>query len=202
MGFANDTAIGTPGRDRPIQSIAVGDQVLAGWPADGQALPRLSWKPALVSFSQGVPPGQPNTMIFLRFASGNLVCTPDQILMLANGKLKRADQLVPGDDALVGKDGQAITLQAIRLGTFTGGDHALATSDTFDGSIGGHLIQAGGVVVGDFMLQMHFAELSAAQKADGPAIGTREYESRHGLIARFARLLGLRRVGKFHSASS
>ncbi|MGN6253460.1 MAG: hypothetical protein ACTHO8_00500 [Solirubrobacterales bacterium] len=175
--FANLTPVGLPeGLRRPIAEIAVGDQVLAGKPSSG----KVEWEPARVGFSQGTEDGHQPAMAYLVYGDGEeLIASPDQPLMLADGSLTTAGRVVPGQE-LMGVDGNPVPVQLASLGGYDGGVHHIATNPDWDGSIDNHLIQANGVVAGDFTLQLHFPEVPASEKvADWeslPEIGTAEYQ--------------------------
>jgi len=175
--FANVTPIGLPdGQQRPIAEIEVGDMVLAGTVSSDE----VEWEPATVGFSQGTEGGSQPAMVYLVYGDGDgLVASPDQPMMLADGSLTTAARLAPGQD-LMGVDGQPVTLSLVSIGEYKGGVHHIATNPDWEGSIDKHLIQANGLVAGDFTLQLHFPHLPSSEKvADWealPELGTSEYQ--------------------------
>ncbi|MGN6662931.1 MAG: hypothetical protein ACTHK6_01800 [Solirubrobacterales bacterium] len=178
--FANLTPIGLPeGTQRPIAEIGVGDTVLAGKVSAG----KVQWQPARVGFSQGTEGGHQPAMTYIVYGDGEeLIGSPDQPLMLADGSLTTAARLVPGQE-LMGVDGNPLPVSLVSLGTYEGGVHHIATNPQWTGSIDDHLIQANGVVAGDFTLQLHFPQLPPSEKvADWeslPEVGTPEYQQSH-----------------------
>ena len=151
MAFGYGTRIETgPGIVRPIETLAVGDAVLAASLRAGQ----LEWTERTVEFSNGVPPGNQTMMVVLSWDVGEeqLVVTRDQPFLLAGGTITRAERLAPGDQ-LVRADGKPAVLRQVALGNFLGGIHDIATSRRFDG-IDNHLISATGIVAGDYALQI------------------------------------------------
>lgn len=105
------------------------------------------------------------TMVYLRFGEEqSLICTPDAVVLLPNGELRRSVKLNPRDQ-LVDKDGNAVPIESVVLGYYLGGVHDLAT-DAPTGSIDGHLLVANGVVIGDYTLE---TESPASAKKDPAA---------------------------------
>lgn len=185
--FANDTPVATPDGQKQIASIVVGEQVLAGSVTDTG----VSWSPTRVSFSEGTERGNEPAMVFLVYGDDNrlLVASPDQVFMLADGSLTTAAVLVPGQE-LRDADGNPVPVKTASLGPYVGGVHHIATETgkKWSGSIDGHLILAGGVVAGDYVLQLHFPEVPQAAKTAGhdglPHIGTAKYAQTHGSVRR------------------
>jgi hypothetical protein len=132
-------------------------------------------------------------MVYIGHDLGDMICTPDQVFMLASGKLMTANKLAPGDK-LVDKDGKAVVLHTVSIGDYKGGVHHIGTAGRFQDGVDGHLILASGVVAGDYMLQMHFDSIDDSLKApdqdDRPEIGTPKYASaRKSLKEASARVL-------------
>ena len=181
--FANATPIATPHGEVAIGGIAVGDQVLVGSVDNGS----VSFAPAGVTFSQGTNSGEEPAMVYLVYGDEPraLIGSPDQVFMLADGSLSTGGRLVPGQK-LMGQDGKPVPIVTVSLGRYTGGIHHIAVNASFDGSIDGHLIVAGGLVVGDFALQLHFPEIAASVKTPNhdnlPLIGTPQYAITHAHV--------------------
>lgn len=182
--FANGTPITTPRGEVAIASIVAGDEVLAGAMRGAS----VQFAPATVQFSQGTGDGgeQP-AMVYVVYGPDNraMVATPDQPFLLASGRFVTGSRLVPGQ-ALMGRDGTPKQVTTVSLGSYRGGVHHIATSTGWDGTTDGHLIVAGDVVVGDFVLQLHFPELSQSLKVDGhdalPLIGSDDYVRVHSHV--------------------
>jgi hypothetical protein len=183
-------AYGTPiavedERQRAIESLAVGDSVLAGWlPGTGGA---PAWKSISLAFSQGVPDETDQVTVYLAYGPAedtrDLICSSDQPLMLADGKLTRANRLVRGDQ-LMQVDGTPAEVQTIGIGSYTGGVHHIGTAMPIEHEgeyvlLDGHLIGAGGLVAGDYYLQLYFPAIDPGNKAEGheerPELGSPEY---------------------------
>ena len=180
--FAYGTQIGIPEGSKAIEQFSIGDQVLtANVTAHGDGV-NLSWTPATVSFSSGTgPDGYQPTMVFIRHGgAGSIIVTPDHLFLMPNGKLKRANRLVPGVDFLVSAEGVPVEINEVSLGEYRGGVHHIATDKEFSGEISGHLLISEGIVSGDFNLQIHAAALKEAFFVDDhdelPTIGQPEYE--------------------------
>ncbi|HYH81167.1 MAG TPA: Ig-like domain-containing protein [Longimicrobium sp.] len=185
--LANDTLVAlADGGFAQISTIPVGASVLAGSVAADEAGVRVSWAEAMVRFSQGTDSsGHQPLMIYLTFGpdgTQELICNTDQPFLLADGMLTTAGKLRPGQQ-LVGPDNGPLEIKLVSMGRYEGGVHHIATDIPWAGSANGHLLLAGGVVAGDWALQMHFKGLSADLKEDDhdalPLIGTPEYEDMH-----------------------
>lgn len=179
--FASQTPVAAPAGFRAIEDFAIGDEVLAAAKSGGG----WSWTPQTVQFSSGSPASAGmggNLMLSVVYGGEQvLIATANELFLLPDGKLKRADQLVPGTDSLVGEDGSSVAIDRILTGNYTGGVHHIATQVVsyrdFNGSIDNHLINANGVVVGDYLLQM-FQDTDKMKphiEPHAPVIGTREY---------------------------
>jgi hypothetical protein len=180
--FARATPITVPTGAVAIGDLVEGDEILAGSVNGGG----VTWSPQRLGFSQGSTGGYEPAMVYLHYGDEDraLIASVDQPLMLADGKLTTAGVLVPGQ-SLVDQDGNAVPLKTVSLGAYTGGVHHIATQTRWHGSVDGHLMLAGGVVAGDFTLQLHFRQVDGALKVDEhdalPAVGTPEYVAQHGL---------------------
>ncbi|WP_139487950.1 hypothetical protein [Brevibacillus dissolubilis] len=184
--FAYGTPIATPVGMKAIEEFIVNDEVLVAsevQTADGSM--QLNWAPKSVLFSSGTGPDSSQaSMIYLAYGDDQgLVVTPDHIFMLPNGKLKRADKLVPTEDQLLSPEGEAVPIHAVRLGSYKGGIHHIATDLNFDYKVEGHLLNANGVVCADYLLQIHFNQMPEDIKDYGhdelPEVGTEEYIARN-----------------------
>lgn len=151
---AYGTKIAVPDGDKKIEMFNVGDQVLA---ADMS----LNWSPTKISFSSGTgASSQQSTMVYIHFGDNDImIVTPDQLFMLSDRKLKRADRLIAGKDNLVDQNGKPVAINNIAIGRYKGGIHHISTSLNYNGSPDGHLLLAEGVVIGDFTLQINAREL-------------------------------------------
>ncbi len=187
--FAYGTKIGVPDGFKKIEQFEVGNRVLTADVESNGAGIKLNWTTARVSFSSGTgPDSHQSMMVYIHHGdSGSIIVTPDHLFLMPNGKLKRADRLVPGRDQLVSSKGQAVPIQEISVGEYHGGVHHIATEKEFTGDPNGHLLLSEGVVSGDFNLQIHAAQLKENHFVDDhddlPRIGTPEYEIQHVHLA-------------------
>jgi hypothetical protein len=179
--LAFGTPIATPDGAKAIELFNIGDSVSVGsWDKS-----KLGWANGLVQFSSGTDPGSINTMIFIQFGDGRkIIATPDNLFLMSDGKLKRADRLVPGKDQILTADGSALGVSAVLSGQWTKGLHHIATGLEFTGSLDGHLINANGIVTGDYCLQINQHELIKRglmdDPADTPALGSSKFAEMHG----------------------
>lgn len=183
--FAKDTLIAVPGGVAEIYTIPVGAQVLAGSVHDNNSV-KTSWSETRVKFSMGTGEGHQPMMVYINFGEDNkndLICTQDQPFLLHNGKFITAGKLVPGQ-TLVDKDGNEVIINLVSMGSYDGAVHHISTSKPWAGNPNGHLLLAGGVVVGDFEMQLKFDSLPESMKVQGhstlPSIGTPEYDAQFG----------------------
>ncbi|MGZ8220622.1 MAG: Hint domain-containing protein [Methylobacter sp.] len=193
--FANGTLIAVPSPVgfKKIEDIQVAkDKVCTAKLIIGEDNIKLAWGSAKVSFSQGTgPDSHQSNMISIIFdnpeikggAYKTIIVTPDHLFLISTGKLKRADQLVPGKDFLVNKEGNPISIHEISSGEYNGGVHHIATAKKFTGHLDDHLILAEGIVTGDFELQINSSKLKdymTEEHNKAPKIGTDAYVTNHG----------------------
>lgn len=184
--FANDTLVGLPKGQAPIYSIAAGDTVLSAAVTKADGNLKVTWSDTKVRFSEGTGKGgvQP-TMVYIAFGDDqieDIICSPDQPFLLSDGKYTLGGRLVPGQE-LVDRDGNPQVIKLVSIGNYTGGVHHISTNVPWEGSPNGHLILAGGVVAGDFDMQLKFPSINDSLKAHDlknlPEIGTPEYDKVH-----------------------
>ena len=174
MSFAYGTPVMGPGGFRPIETYAVGDEAM-GADMEGQ---QPVWAPQVVAFSNGIPPNpHEDHMVYLTYGeAGAMTVTIDQSFLLMDGVLKVATYLEPGDQ-LVGADGAAVLLTQVAVGRFQGGVHAIALAPMdWSGSADGHLLNAGGLVAGDYVANQHALEATQAEVASSPEQRRSDYD--------------------------
>ncbi|HOY04719.1 MAG TPA: hypothetical protein PLO67_04910 [Saprospiraceae bacterium] len=177
--FAKDTLVAVPGGYAEIYTIPQGAKVLT---ASAYEKGGLTWSESTVKFSMGTGEGPQPFMVYIGFekeGTKDLICTQEQPFLLSNGKYTTAGKLTPGMQ-LVDKEGEPVDIQFVSLGYYDGAVHHIATAAPWTGSPAGHLILAGGVVAGDFEMQIKFGELPDHLKDDvdntQPVIGTQAYD--------------------------
>ena len=115
----------------------------------------------------------------LRIDSNYLLVTGNQPFLMNDKTIKQAQKLIPGKDVLVKADGSTTPIISLEVGMFEKGVHHIATSNKPATSLGGHLMLANGIVVGDFSLQLGLSGGATASVKDvyaqAPIFGTREY---------------------------
>jgi hypothetical protein len=126
-------------------------------------------------------------MVYLAFGNSSqtagLICSTDQVFMLADGRLITAERLrVSGK--LMDKNGDPVAIHTVAIGSFTGGIHHIGTGTKLTSDINGHLLLAGGVVAGDYALQLNFPNIPAQLKTEDfavrPELGSQGYADAHG----------------------
>src|ERR671932_823858 len=188
--FAHGTRIGVPNGFKVIEQFQVGDRVLTADVEPSGTGVKLNWSTAKVTFSNGTgPDSHQAAMVYIHHGeTGIIIVTPDHLFLMPNGKLKRADRLVPGVDYLVSSEGQPVAINEVSIGEYTGGVHHIATNKEFTGDLNGHLLISEGVVSGDFNLQIHAAQLKESHFVDDhdnlPKVGTPQYEAQNADLVR------------------
>jgi hypothetical protein len=179
-----------------IQDFEVGDEVYVASVSTSKSGLQLSWESRVVDFSDGTSPnpnGQDMLLIHYREGQklGELTVTIDQLLLMPDGKLKRADRLQPGEN-LVREDGTLSEIVSVRVGHYTGGIHHIATPLDLNEelSIDGHLLSSNGVVTGDYWTQVYHItsdgtgqQLLTKGHEDLPVIGSEDYSRLPGIQA-------------------
>jgi hypothetical protein len=186
--YANGTLIlGTTGLKK-IEDFQRGDKVMAASISGAPGTATLAWDAARVDFSFGTGDGTQQGMVYIHYGDdGAMICTPDQLFLLENGKLKRGDRLVPGADQLVDPNGEPVDLHTIALGTYHGGVHHIATAPAFSGDLQGHLLNSAGIVTGDFDLQIHadyIKQFFVENHDDLPVVGSAAYEAAYPTLTK------------------
>jgi hypothetical protein len=171
------------GAVKAAEEYAVGDDVYV---ADDRSLGTWSRRPVVWSAGVGAAA---NTMLHVEYAAGDgsehVVVAPEQLFLTAQRRLQAAATLVPGVDALVAADGSSRPVLALEAGQLARTIHGLSTSREPATSPDGHLILAGGVVCGDWALQIASCgdgspELGLVDDhAALPRLATPEYRAAH-----------------------
>jgi hypothetical protein len=134
-------------------SVEPGSEVSGGSVGPGG---ELHWAPATVAFSAPAPDaGEPMVLLDYGDERRRLAALPDQVFMRADRSLVRAVALTPGCE-LVDPAGIPVPVHAVGRGRACGDAHLIATDTSWNGSPDGHLLALGGVVAGDYTLQLHF----------------------------------------------
>ncbi|GHE97759.1 hypothetical protein [Streptomyces fumanus] len=153
--FGQDTPIeARPGEFVKVQDIKTGDSILAAGAS-------LAWQPTQVSFASGMETAQPAFPVLnVVFAYDTediraLQVTDDTLFLMADGLLKSAGVLVPGDRLRRADGGEAEVFGPVTR-SLSVGVHSLEMGP-FDGvNLDGHLLSTYGVVTADLSVQrMH-----------------------------------------------
>jgi len=156
MSFTSDTVIEqSPGSWRQVEAYEKGDPISAA-SSLGTA---WSWAESTVVYNVGGET-RPQPAIYIRFGGGGeLVVSLDQPMMTRGGAMKPANALDPETDTLVGSDGSAVPVTTVMTGMFNGRFYDLvATTEQWEGTGDGHLLNCAGVICGDYLVQMHQGE--------------------------------------------
>jgi hypothetical protein len=174
-------AVNTPLGYKALESVTKGEQVLALDDPAALANGNATWSPTPVAFTgaTGADAAAPRVAVTHGEDDATLSVTGDTLVMTAGAKLKTASRLVPGD-RLVRADGTMTPVTRVaRSGFATEARHVAATDLAFTGGLAGHLLDAEGVIVGDYVLQLHARTLPAEALIDDhwslPEIGSDAY---------------------------
>jgi hypothetical protein len=151
--------VATPAGERPMNTLVCGDAVLGAGAA-------LAWSPVPVRFSGGAVMSQNATALIsiaLATESGTtLRVVSDHTFLTRSAKLIRARDLGVGDSLLLA-DGNAAAIVACNLvPAYRGYVWRIATSDDEPKALDAHLLNTGGVVSGDYAVQLFFDALADA----------------------------------------
>ena len=176
MAFSYGTMISTPSGDVPIERVERGVEVLTASLGGGAPV----WTPSAVVYSDGIGPGGRTTGVLIDFGdpddfddSGRLLCEMGQLFLSAEGRLVPAHRLYRGR-SLRRPDGGQRLIRAVSVGQSDSGIRGIATGLDYRGTPDGHLIAVGGVIAGDFLLQMHHLEDPDEAGPQSPAPGDSE----------------------------
>jgi len=110
-----------------------------------------------IAFINGTAEGS-HTVLNVRFTIADnplqLICTPDQLFLMADGSLKRGRHIVPMEDEVFAMSGQKIPIESIRIGLYKGILHDLSANTGPSHEINGNLIGLNGLVCGDYSLEL------------------------------------------------
>lgn len=151
--FAWGTEILIPdNKFKVIQDFKIGDPVMA-------CGPDLKWETRIVEYSHGTDQyGRQPLMLHMVYGKEGkeIIVTMDHLFLVPEGKLKRADKLIVGQDFLISPEGKEIQIISIEVGAYEGGVHHIATSIEVPKSLDGHLLASEGIVSADFAVQTHY----------------------------------------------
>lgn len=161
---------GTPIEKSPkeyvlVQDIKRGDELLVC-----DLKEKLHWRPGKVKTSSGdVEAADYAGMYFLHYdfelGGGQaearwLVVSPDHLFVHVDGQgnrtLKAVQHLIPGDP-LAQHDGQLAHVRFVNIGNYTTALQTIEMEGDVTTSPDGHLLNANGLVTGDYALQAHYA---------------------------------------------
>lgn len=142
---------------RPIEDLKPGDEVLAL--EQGQ-----EWRPATVCYSSGMEiVAEAGSTLLRRISYRNpageaeqIVVTQDHLFLTPSGSLIQAKELLAGSK-LARFDGTEATVASAQIYTGSYSLRYIATGEYVGGDLSGHLINANGLVMADFALQMSYA---------------------------------------------
>lgn len=159
---------------KAIEQILVTEKVYA-------AGTTLQWAETVVEFSNGTDANAVTPGVY-EIGYGNsqsMIVTPSHLFLMPNGKLKRADALVPEIDVLVAPDGGLVPVVSVEIVTSTKGMHHIATGRAKPTSLNGHLLNLQGVVCADYVVELYQDELPEYMDYSQKLVaGSAEYRAR------------------------
>jgi hypothetical protein len=150
-GGSGEATVATPEGETAAGYVKPGDEVSGGSVGPGG---ELRWGPVTVGLSHAVS-SRDEPLVRLVYGDDGLVATPDQLFMLADRSLVRAESLAP-EHELVDPQGRPVPLTEVGRARGCGDVQLIATETRWNGSPDGHLLALGGVVAGDYTLQLHW----------------------------------------------
>lgn len=174
--FAHGTHIASIDGEIEVQEIDRGSKILVGSIDKTDGL-HCIWEEGEVTFSNGTETGEQPAMVYIVYGKDReLIVSPDHVFLMADGSFITARYLYPGDQ-FVDREGNPVDIITASIGHYKGGVHHIAVNENFDGTADGHLVLSGGIVSGDFTLQMNYDSLVSGQNAltGRYALGSEEY---------------------------
>lgn len=154
LGWGTPVATRQDGIVQQIETLNVGDPVLVG---DGGN----SWRMSTVDSTDRQGDGhQSIAALYVHYAIGGndhaaIIVTPDQLFVTSEHTLVRADRLLAGQN-LLAADGASVPILAVEIGMFSRGIHGISAAGPLTpGSPDGHILNANGIQVSDFLLQLN-----------------------------------------------
>lgn len=146
-----------PDKWKAVEMIQVKEKVQA-------AGTDLKWTEAVVEFSGGTA-GKSDSpfMISVKYEENGevreLVVTQDNLFLMPDKKLMRADDLFPGRDNLVLADGSTAPVTEVKFVSVEAGVHHISTGVEKPKTLENHLLNVQNVVVADYVVQLFQNEL-------------------------------------------
>lgn len=145
--FAESSIVETESGEKLIQSIQRGDSVVTLM--EGSTKENMKYNLHIMDF---VDSGDANTMVLIQYGEKKLIVTHDQPFFQTSGKFIKAKDLVPGVNQLLSAKGEAIDIDNVIVGQFSGKVYSIANSQRSD--IFGNTIVVNGIVVGSFAIEI------------------------------------------------
>ncbi len=159
---------------KAIEQVLVTESVYA-------AGTNLQWSEVVVEFSNGTDANAVTPGVY-EIGYGDsltIVVTPSHLFLMPNGKLKRADRLVPQQDVLMTPTGATTPVVSVAIVTSTKGMHYIATSTSKPTSLDNHLLNLHGVVCADYAVELYQDELPQYMDiSQSLVVGSAEYRAR------------------------
>ncbi|MEQ5857163.1 hypothetical protein NFI08_15925 [Halomonas sp. EF61] len=203
FAWGTRVAVG-PDSYKVVESIALNDPLLTTRVKLVDGKPSLHWESRPATFSDGMAPTDNQSAVLVQYGEeGELVVTPDQPMLMADGTLKSADRLTT-DDHLVDRQGAPVKVEACVLGKQRTGFHSLSAQRFDLKETPGWFLETNGVVAGDHMvLAMQdgedLADMFAPGHDDLPKLGSADYatDARGAVSASAALGHGAREIASF-----
>lgn len=185
--FAYNTPIAVAqGTYEFIQDIAEHDMVLVTGP-DVQ-----TWVQKEVTESTGTgPETQVDFMFYITYQHMDggtqdtryMIVTADHLFLMASGKLKAVQYLIPGDQ-IRQSNGEVASVVFAVAGQYKGGVHHISVGHFNGTDLNGHLVDANGIVSSDYSVQLYYATNNIPEDVLEPlvtnvlSVGSNQYHAR------------------------
>lgn len=152
---SNGDLIETPNGLVNIETLHIGDEIFVGILSSEKDM-KLNWNLDTVKL---IDYEIPVHGVYITYGQvKEMVVNPDYVFMLHSGKFTTANKLTT-EDQLVDMEGNPVRISSVNLCPYNEKKYNVTVNMDFDGSVSNHLIILGGIVSGDFTLQLHFNEL-------------------------------------------
>lgn len=145
--FTGSSLIETESGENEIKLLNQGDSVVTLM--KGSTSDNMNYDLHAMDF---VSSGEARMMVFIQYGDKTLIVSPEQPMFLSNHKFIRASDLIPGVHQLLSSSGQAINIDSIRVGEYSGRIYSMANSDM--DNVYGNTLVVDKIIVGSFAIEI------------------------------------------------
>jgi len=154
-GFATGTPIGISDGWKTIEQMVSGSSALAGTLTGDESNRTVSWTNQYVLRKTEHFGITPITMVYITYGDNKeLIVTPGHLFISKDGTLRQASTVYVGME-LLQADGTETPIQSVTFNSYTGAVYTLAVVEVYQENSDGHLLNANGIVMGDYVLEIN-----------------------------------------------